>query len=168
MATKTIYHLEMRYPHELRTTPKIESMRENAKLELVSPDDFIYNRKMYETVGADYGWVGRRGMDLDYWQRYCSNPCLKTFAFKYNNEHVGYTELIYFHDNPTYIAYFGLLKEFHGRGLGGLFLVMTIEQAWENYTRLVTVNTCTLDSPAALPNYLARGFRMYKAEKVDD
>ena len=38
-----------------------------------------------------------------------------------------------------------------------------VERAWELATDRVWVHTCTLDHPSALPNYRARGFRIYDA-----
>ena len=66
------------------------------------------------------------------------------------------------------IAYFGLLPQFVGRGLGGALLTATIERAWQLKPRRVWVHTCTLDHPSALANYQARGFRIYKHETEDN
>lgn len=60
------------------------------------------------------------------------------------------------------IAYFGLLPQFIGKGFGGHLLTRAVEQAWAMGARRVWVHTCTLDGPAALANYQARGFRIYK------
>lgn len=37
--------------------------------------------------------------------------------------------------------------------------------AWQWGTSLVWLHTCTLDSAAALPNYLARGFQPTRSEQ---
>jgi hypothetical protein len=37
-----------------------------------------------------------------------------------------------------------------------------VERAWEAGADRVLVNTCTLDHPQALPNYLARGFEVVR------
>ena len=49
-----------------------------------------------------------------------------------------------------------------GQGLGGGFLSLAIEQAWNWGAERVQVNTCSLDHPGALANYQARGFSIYK------
>ncbi len=67
------------------------------------------------------------------------------------------------------IAYFGLLPEFIGRGLGGALLTSAIEEAWRmspSITR-VWVHTCTCDHPSALANYQARGMVIYKRETAE-
>ena len=63
------------------------------------------------------------------------------------------------------IAYFGLLPEFLGKGLGKLLLTLAVTEAWDSGARRVWLHTCTLDDPAALPNYLRRGFRKFKEER---
>lgn len=56
------------------------------------------------------------------------------------------------------LAYFGLMEHVVGQGLGRWFLGAAIEAAWSHGPRLVTVQTCTLDHPAALPLYQRLGF----------
>ena len=67
------------------------------------------------------------------------------------------------------IAYFGLLPEFIGRGLGGALLTSAIDEAWRTSSSVsrVWVHTCTLDHPGALGNYQARGMVIYKEETTE-
>jgi GNAT superfamily N-acetyltransferase len=67
-------------------------------------------------------------------------------------------------DGSVEIAYFGLLKHFHGRGLGGHFLTQAAQTAWESGAKRVWLHTNTMDHRAALPNYLKRGFKVFKTE----
>lgn len=60
------------------------------------------------------------------------------------------------------IHYFGLMPAYIGQGIGGWMLTRAIEQAWALGAARVTLNTCTLDGEAALPNYLARGFSVVR------
>jgi len=62
------------------------------------------------------------------------------------------------------IAYFGLVPQFIGRGLGGPLLTRTLEEAWKLGPNRVWVHTCTLDHVAALANYKARGMVVYEAK----
>ena len=50
------------------------------------------------------------------------------------------------------------MQEAQGLGLGRWFLLQAIEAAWNLNPLKVTVNTCTLDHPAALPLYQKLGF----------
>jgi len=69
-------------------------------------------------------------------------------------------------DDNVEIAYFGLLARHAGQGLGAHLLTCAVERAWSSGAHRVWLHTCSLDHPAALPNYLARGFREYRVETV--
>jgi GNAT superfamily N-acetyltransferase len=62
------------------------------------------------------------------------------------------------------IAIFGLLRDFHGRGLGGHALTLALSRAFEVGPR-VWLTTCSLDGPNALPNYLKRGLEVFREEE---
>ena len=68
------------------------------------------------------------------------------------------------------LAYFGLMPEFIGKGLGGHLLAGAIENAWRHEPDKLTVNTNTLDHPKALPLYQRLGFQPVKQEvrEIDD
>ena len=63
------------------------------------------------------------------------------------------------------LVYFGVLPPFIGRGVGGALLTEAIRRAWALGPQRVWVHTCTLDHPAALPNYQKRGFRIYDQKR---
>jgi GNAT superfamily N-acetyltransferase len=86
------------------------------------------------------------------------------FVARVDKEVAGYFELEKHGDGSVEIAYFGLRPEFFGRGLGGELLTRAVEEAWRIGARRVWLHTCSLDSPRALPNYHARGFRPFKEE----
>ena len=56
------------------------------------------------------------------------------------------------------LAYFGMMDHAMGQGIGKWFLGAAIEACWSHGPRVVTVQTCTLDHPAALPLYQRLGF----------
>ena len=55
---------------------------------------------------------------------------LRTFAGYYDDALAGYYELRRDTEGGIEIAYFGLLPELIGRGLGGALLTSAIEEAW--------------------------------------
>ena len=58
------------------------------------------------------------------------------------------------------LAYFGLVPEAIGRGLGTFLLQTAVHMAWDRPgTAQVTVNTNSLDHPRALPLYQKAGLR---------
>ena len=80
------------------------------------------------------------------------------------NGRAGFFELAAHDDASVEIAYFGLVEEFMGRGIGKAMLTRAAQQAWALGAARVWLHTCTLDSPRALPNYLARGFEETRKE----
>ena len=71
----------------------------------------------------------------------------------------GFFEIDRSRHEATDLAYFGMMDHATGRGLGRWFLGRAIETCWIPETVKVTVNTCTLDHPAALPLYQKMGFQ---------
>lgn len=56
------------------------------------------------------------------------------------------------------LAYFGMMKHARGQGIGRWFLGAAVAACWSHEPARVTVQTCTLDHPAALPLYQKLGF----------
>jgi GNAT superfamily N-acetyltransferase len=123
-----------------------------------------FNRFLYLTVGEPWAWNDKRSWSADQWRDYAESERLRTFAGYYDASPAGYYELRLDDEGGVEIAYFGLLASFLGRGLGGALLTSAIEEAWQMTATRVWVHTCTLDHPAALGNYLARGMKIYKTE----
>lgn len=157
----TTTYLEMKSPAELR--PK-RSGDPAFKVRQVVPPDWQLNRRLYRTVGEAWGWTDKRTWAAERWQRYVNTGSLRTFLGEHNGDLAGYFELHHARSDVE-IAYFGLLPQFIGRGLGGPLLTSAIELAWEWNAARVWVHTCSLDHPAALANYQARGFRIYKTTR---
>jgi GNAT superfamily N-acetyltransferase len=85
----------------------------------------------------------------------------------WQDEPAGYFELREHDDRSVEIAYFGLLPDFIGRGWGKYLLTRAAEAAWQLKPSRIWLHTCTLDHPAALPNYLKRGFRAVREETYE-
>jgi GNAT superfamily N-acetyltransferase len=56
------------------------------------------------------------------------------------------------------IRFLGLVPELAGMGHGRWLFAQTLRLAWRDGIERVTVHTCSLDHPAALPAYLRAGF----------
>ncbi len=120
------------------------------------------NRDMYRRVGGDYQWVDRLSWTNDRWAGYAAR--VETHLVELGGRTAGYWELELSADSAK-IALFGLLEEFHGIGLGGHALTAALTRGRELRPR-VWLTTCTLDGPAALPNYRARGMRPFRTATV--
>lgn len=116
------------------------------------------NRFFYVEVGRDFHWVDRLGWTAQRWQLWAER--IETWVAYDRGTPAGYAEIQPLPDAAE-IAFFGLLEPFRGRGIGGALLTRATERAQELHAR-VTVNTCELDGPSAIPNYAARGFRVVR------
>ena len=136
---------------------------------IVTPPKPNLNRRFYREVGSQWKWTDRLSWSEDDWHRYVQRETLRTFVGKLFGESVGYFELESQDDGNLEIAYFGLLPEFIGRGMGGPLLSAAIESAWDvPGTQRVWVHTCTLDHKHALDNYRKRGFSVFKTEREQE
>lgn len=122
-------------------------------------------RWLYAEVGRNYHWVDRLPWADEQIQTHLEQPENSVWLMTYDGETAGYYELRKCEDGSTELAYFGLLPTFLGRGLGKHLLTSAVEQAWKDGAQRVWLHTCTLDDPAALPNYLSRGFKPFKTEE---
>lgn len=157
----TVTYLQMTSPQELRPRPPADPRFRI--LEATVPQ-WQFNRFLYCTVGADWAWNDLRQWSDAQWRAYVEDPRLRTFVAYCEGSPAGYYELRRDDDGGVEIAYFGLLPAFIGRGLGGALLTHALEEAWRTSPTRVWVHTCTLDHPAALPNYQARGMQVYRRE----
>ena len=157
----TIYYLEML---DRRQLIRVET-REGFQVRLVSPANFSVNRDFYRDVGLPWLWVDKSQWKDARWREYAEREQLQTWIAKFYGQQVGYFELETQPNGNVEIAYFGLLPEQIGKGLGKLMLSQAVETAWSlPETSRVWVHTCERDHPHALRNYLDRGFRIYKTE----
>ena len=166
MSIVTTY-LEMHSPHQLRPKRCADGrFHIQEKIER----DWRFNRDLYLAVGQMWSWNDKRVWSDEQWKEYGLAPELRIFAAYYENLVAGYYELRGDNGGGVEIAYFGLLPEFIGRGLGGPLLTSAIEQAWRTSSSVnrVWVHTCNLDHPGALANYQARGMVIYRQEAAEN
>ena len=163
--TVTTTHLIMNAPEDLRArlcdAPDVA-------VRLVNPPDAQVNHLFFMEIGTPYRWFSRLGWDFATWQRYAEDPSVETWIGSRAGVPFGYFEL----QNRgvvTEIMFFGVLGAHSGRGLGGHLLTRAVERAWQLAgTERVSVHTCTSDHPAALANYLARGFTVEREVTHDE
>ena len=126
-----------------------------------------FSRYLYAEVGRAYHWIDRLPWTDEDIRAYLSDPAVSLWLMTVSGAPAGYFELRRDNVGGVEIAYFGLLPEFTGRGLGGHLLTIAVERAWALGPNRVWLHTNTLDHPAALPNYLKRGFTPFHSETYD-
>jgi GNAT superfamily N-acetyltransferase len=124
-------------------------------------------RQLYTDVGREYHWVDRLAWTDDEITAYLADPALELWVLREGGAPAGYFELRKEDGGAVEIAYFGLMPEAIGRGLGKYLLTKAVERAWAWEATRVWLHTSSLDHSSALPNYLARGFTVWKQETYD-
>ena len=152
---------------ELASLDKLRAAREPAEAARITrrphitPAEYI---EVYSSVGGPWHWRDRLAWSAENLQRYLDSPDVHVWTLHVGDDVAGFFELQRHHDDRAEIMYFGLATPFFGRGLGGWMLTRAVREAFALDVHRVILNTCTLDSPHALPNYLARGFAIVREE----
>ena len=134
------------------------------RIEKMSNCPASFFRYLYREVGRNYDWVDRLDWTCEKIQQYIAQSGVAVWLLSFAGSPAGYFELTAQTDGSVQIVYLGLLPEFIGQGLGKRLLARAVEEAWSMGASRVWLHTCTLDNPAALPNYLKCGFKPFKTE----
>ena len=154
-------HLELRNVRSLRRSPAPQLDVALAE-ERPTPAEY---RAMYTAVGERWQWRDRLLLTDQELEARLASPHVHVWPLRVESRFGGFFELQRYPDARVEIMYFGLAPDFIGRGLGGWLLTRAVEEAFALGASHVTLHTCTLDSPHALPNYLARGFVVMREER---
>ena len=157
----TVFYLEMLSP------ARSESLAPRGGLQVVlarKPTVRFY-RFLYNSVGEDYNWHSRGNRPDAELAALIQDPLNEVHVLYVEGTPGGFAELDRRTPGEIELIQFGLMPEFIGQGLGKWFLGWTIERAWSYQPRRFWLHTCTLDHPAALSNYLKRGFTLYQQEQ---
>jgi GNAT superfamily N-acetyltransferase len=160
MPTRT--YLELKHAEDLRRAAAPSDQISVHQVDNCAPS---FWRRLYSEVGSQYHWVDRLVWTDDDIRAYLADPEVSLWILSVDGGVAGYFELRRHADDSVEIAYFGLLPPYVGRGLGKYLLSEAAARAWELQPARVWLHTSTLDHPAALPNYLARGFAVFKVEE---
>ena len=171
-------YLELTAPAQLRPAEFPDAPPE-VRLARRSPCPVAEYRALYDAVGRAYRWRDRLAWSDAQLAGWLARPdvavwVLETRAAAHDAwRPAGYYELARHAGGDVELVYFGLVADAQGRGWGRALLAHAAREGWAMGASRVWLHTCTLDGPAALPNYLARGFRPVREERyrvplVDD
>lgn len=161
----TITYLEM----AARPAHPIPHMPAGAPSMLVAADapPVWYFLQLYDAVGADYEWTDQHARSAVELAAFLEHPKVMLCTLVRAGWPHGFFILDARADGTCDIAYFGLVAEAMGQGLGTFLLNTAVHMAWDQPgTSRVTVNTNTLDHPRALPLYQRVGFQPVRREVV--
>jgi GNAT superfamily N-acetyltransferase len=131
-------------------------------LEQVEHCSVAFYRFLYNTVGAPWLWYERRLLDDDELRDVLDHPAVSIHVAYRCGAPLGFFELDSRQAGVVDLAYFGLMPEAIGQQLGPWLLREALDLAWMAKPARVTVNTNSLDHPAALPTYRKAGFVPYR------
>ncbi|MEL6920414.1 MAG: GNAT family N-acetyltransferase [Pseudomonadota bacterium] len=155
----TITYLRMD-TYALPASPKPANV--NAVLLAADKPPLHFYRYLYYHVGIHWNWEARLRLTDRELQKLVHVETCEITVLYVDGAPAGFFEVNRANPKVTDLAYFGTMPHIHGLGLGQWFLAQAIEACWSKRPAEVTVNTCTLDHPAALPLYQKMGFRPYR------
>jgi GNAT superfamily N-acetyltransferase len=155
-----VTYLEMR-------GPPVAAIADPLPLRPVADPNLTWYRRFYAAIGLDWLWTSRLVMDDAALAAILHHPGNELFVAE---GEAGIVEIDRRDPADVEIAFFGLVPEATGQGLGPRMMAAALQEAWRPETRRVWLHTCTLDHPAALSFYRRCGFTPYKRaiEVMDD
>lgn len=143
-----------------------------ARLQRLDPCPVSTWRALYRQIGYEWHWHDRDAWDQSRIQTRLHAADVRVYEAKadLNGDTavtIGFLELELHADGRVEIVYLGLDRRAIGLGLGGWLVTEAVREAMAWPATGVWLHTCTLDAPAALPNYLARGFTVERTERYE-
>lgn len=171
--TVTTWFLEQSSPADAVPAPAPAGVPlQVVRAEGIGPE---FARFLYTAVGGPWTWTDRLPWTYRQWQEWLDRDGVETWVAHVAGTPAGFVQLEPHGAGTVDVAYFGLLPAFIGRGLGRHLLGFGLARAWDladrhpalPATRLVTVNTCSLDGPAALRTYRSAGFTVVRTTTAE-
>lgn len=158
---------------EMTQAPAEPLAADRTDLELVrwSKPELEAYRRLFRQVGEDWLWFGRLTHDDVALSTLLNEPARENYLPVRANTPIGTLELDFADPKEPEIAYFGLVPEAIGGGIGRWLMSRAVSMSWSRpETERLWLHTCTADSPQALKFYMSCGFKPYKRaiEIADD
>jgi GNAT superfamily N-acetyltransferase len=162
-----VTHLAMARP---AIAPADAPLPEGVRLERLGADALPRYLALFRSVGADWLWVSRLKLPQAEVSSMLDDGRREAFAVMREGREIGLMELDATQAHETELVYFGLVGGETKRGLGKALMGEAIRRAFARPIDRLTVHTCTLDDPAALPFYMRMGFTPVRQEieLIDD
>ncbi|MBA3446795.1 MAG: GNAT family N-acetyltransferase [Pseudaminobacter sp.] len=151
----TVTFLEMQAPPVY--TPPLPMNKQIALLRARNTPLHFY-RYLMDRVGRKWHWVNALKLDDEELSAGIHREDRDIRVLYLDGAPAGLFDIKPHLPDEAEIAYFGMMEHALGQGLGRWFLGAAIEAAWSCKPQRISVQTCTLDHPAALPLYQKLGF----------
>lgn len=123
--------------------------------------DLAGYRDVFRAVGRDLMWFSRLIMADDALAARLADPAVDSFILVRDGAAIGLLELDFGALPDCELAFFGLVPQAVGGGLGRALMDEAIRRAFARPITRFWVHTCSFDSPQALPFYVRSGFTPY-------
>lgn len=145
--------------HDLDSAPPAPEWPAGFELVRLAGADLGRYRDLFRAVGAPWLWFSRLRMpDLALWEILMS-PQVEAYALVQDGRDIGLMELDFRDAETPELAFFGLVPEGVGQGLGKKLVSAALARSHEAGKKPLHVHTCSLDHPKALDFYCRAGFR---------
>lgn len=161
----TITYLEMRHAPARPPASAPRLQEKIALLRAERPTAGFY-RYLYNAVGGPWRWYERNALSDEELTAIIQDERVEIYVLYVGGSPAGYAEIDFRLTPDVELAYFGLIEDYIGRGLGHYLLDWAIDTAWTRTPERLWVNTCTLDHPSALAVYQKAGFAPYDQRTI--
>jgi len=161
----TITYLEMRKP-PARPPAHPPTLREKIALLRAERPTVGFYRYLYCAVGGPWRWYERNALSDDELAAIVQDESVEIYVLYVAGAPAGYAEIDFRRMPDIELAYFGLIEDYIGRGLGRYMLDWAVDTAWTRSPERLWVHTCTLDHPSALAVYQKAGFMPYDQKTI--
>ena len=145
--------------------PKLPVGREGMLLRAETPPAW-YFMALYDAVGRDHAWTDLHEMPTDELAGWVQHPDVALYTLMAQGWPAGFFLLDGREAGICDLAYFGLVPEVIGKGLGWWLLQSAVLTGWARPgVQKLTLHTCTLDHPRALIQYQRAGFEPVRTEE---
>jgi GNAT superfamily N-acetyltransferase len=148
---------------EMKTNPRLAAkpLPPGYSLRVIDPNDLDGYRRLFRKVGEDLMWFSRLVMPDEKLKGILGHPHVESYALYHDNTAIGVLELD-FKDMPNCeLAFFGLVRDAIGGGIGRALMNLAIDKAWAKPINRFWVHTCHYDHPNAIGFYRRSGFMPY-------
>lgn len=153
-----VTHLEMRTPPaNLPDASALPALPEGVHFDKM-PADVARYRALFDKVGRDWLWFGRRKLSDAALAEILNAPGVTLHVLRRDGRDLGLLELDFRTAGNCELAYFGLAQELIGGGVGRWLMGQAIRMAWAQPIKRFHLHTCTIDSPQAMRFYQRSGF----------
>lgn len=125
-----------------------------------------YFLSLYDAVGAEYEWTDQHAKSREVVADFLHDPAVTLYSLIQDGWPAGFFVLDGRVAGECDLAYFGLVPEAVGKGLGRFLIQTAVLTGWDMPgVEKLKVNTNSLDHPRALPLYQKAGFSPVRREE---